>query len=326
MVVELKNTLAGINTARAVLLAAFALVIFCIGAEASSWNSTRDRAMALRERGGYQQAYQLVNNHTASGANLFDKEFVAGWIALRNLKRADIALAHFRNMAMASKHLRGERSSGGKAKAGYWMGRALTSLNRKKDAEIMYRAAFAYPNTFYGQLAASELNISVKHSHVKHLASEYPIKSIYWHDPRIRKEYVLATIREESRFRQNAESNRAAKGMMQVLDGTALYVGKKANVSIDTRLMKNNADYNIAVGSRYLADQMAEFNGNTMLASSAYNAGPARPVEWLSRFGDPRGGGVDAVDWAESIPFRETREYVQKVIASYVTYVALLNP
>jgi soluble lytic murein transglycosylase len=60
-----------------------------------------------------------------------------------------------------------------------------------------------------------------------------------------------------------------------------------------------------------------------MLAAAAYNAGPLKVDEWLGRFGDPRGGKVDPVDWAESIPFRETRDYVQKVMSSYITYLSL---
>lgn len=304
------------------LLIAFMLVSATL-ANAQNWNSARETAMRLKEHGNAPQAYAVASKAHAPGHHLFDKEFVAGWIALRDLKRADLAINHFSKMAMATHSVKGaEQKAAARAKAGYWLGMALKQNGRTQEANQLFKAAVAYPNTFYGQLSASEIGHKIEHKHVKHLAHQYPIKDLYWYDTRIRKEFVHAVIREESRFKQNAVSNKSAKGMMQVLDGTAIGVGKNAGVRIDTNMMRNNADYNIVVGSRYLADQMAKYN-NAMLAAAAYNAGPARPDEWIKRFGDPRGGKVDPVDWVESIPFRETREYVQKVIGSYVTYLAL---
>lgn len=304
------------------LLTALMIFISSTVSSAQTWYSVRDSAMKLREQGNSQQAYSIVVRAGASGEQVFDKEFVAGWIALRNLNRPDVAIGHFSKMAMAAGSIKGEKGSAAKAKSGYWLGRALKQNGRTDDAKRLFKAAVAYPNTFYGQLSASELGVKIGYDHVKHLASSYPIKQLYWYDTRVRKEFVHAIIREESRFNQDALSNKKARGMMQVLDGTAVGVGKNAGVRIDTNMMRNNADYNIVVGSRYLADQMTKFN-NAMLAAAAYNAGPARPEEWIKRFGDPRGGAVDPIDWAESIPFRETRDYVQKVIGSYVTYLAL---
>lgn len=304
-------------------LTAIFLFISASIATAQNWYTVRDSAMKLAEQGRAQQAYSVVAGAAASGENLFDKEFVAGWIALRKLNRPDVAITHFSKMAMSTVAIKGgEKNAAAKAKAGYWLGRALKQNGRTEEAKRLFKASVAYPNTFYGQLSASEIGYKIGYDQVKHLASSYPIKKLYWYDTRVRKEFVHAIIREESRFNQNALSNKAARGMMQVLDGTARGVGKNAGVNIDTNMMRNNADYNIVVGSRYLADQMSKYN-NAMLAAAAYNAGPARPDEWLGRFGDPRGGSVDPVDWAESIPFRETRDYVQKVIGSYVTYLAL---
>jgi soluble lytic murein transglycosylase len=58
----------------------------------------------------------------------------------------------------------------------------------------------------------------------------------------------------------------------------------------------------------------------------AYNAGPRRAREWVAEYGDPRGGQVDPIDWVESIPFQETRQYVQKVLQNVHVYRARLAP
>jgi soluble lytic murein transglycosylase len=83
--------------------------------------------------------------------------------------------------------------------------------------------------------------------------------------------------------------------------------------------------YNARLGSAYLADMARIFDGNIVMMAAAYNAGPSRPPQWMTRFGDPRGGGVDVVDWIEHIPFRETRNYVMRVAESLPVYRARLG-
>lgn len=298
-----------------------------LGADASmaaGWNSTRDRAMTLRERGHYAEAYKTAASFSGGKSeDIFDKEWVCGWISLQKLGRADLAVTHFTRAVSAIPGMRKDRQGVSKAKAGYWLGRALKAQGRTAEAQTMFKASMAYGTAFYGQLSASEMKTKLSKEQLASIATNYPVKDIYWHDNRAREELVLAVIREESRFKPQAESHKGAKGMMQVMDDTAKGVGRQAGVQVDIDLMRKNPDYNIAVGSRYLGDMLARYNGNAMLAAAAYNAGPLRVDEWLARFGDPRGGKADPVDWAESIPFRETREYVQKVMSSYITYLAL---
>jgi soluble lytic murein transglycosylase-like protein len=287
-----------------------------------NWVITRERSMRLKEAHRAVEAYQTAISYQGGGENMVDREFVAGWIALSDLKRTDIALAHFKGMASYIPTVRPERQSMVKAKVGYWLGRTLETMGRSNDAATMYRAAAAYPTTYYGQLSAAEGNVQLTKDRVRN-AKNFPVKQILWHDPKVQKELVLAVIREESRFQQNAESNKQARGMMQVLDGTAKSVGRNAGVNVDVSMMRQSADYNIAVGSRYLGDLLQKYNGNAVLAVSAYNAGPNNVDIWLTRFGDLRGGAVDPVEWVENIPFKETREYAQKVISSYITYLTL---
>jgi soluble lytic murein transglycosylase-like protein len=303
---------------------AFALVVSATPSNAAGWEYQRELAMRLKEAGRGVDAYRAAAAVTSGSAgDMFDREFVCGWIALRNLNRPDIALAHFKGMASFISGMKKDAQGTAKAKTGYWLGRALKDLGRTDQAQVLFRSSMAFSTTFYGQLSASELKTAIDKSKLPTSAQQnYPLKSIYWHDNRARKELVLAVIREESHFNQKANSNKAARGMMQVLDDTAKRVGKQAGVNVNVKMMRNNADYNIAVGSRYLGDLLTQYSGNPMLSVAAYNAGPLRVDEWLGRFGDPR-GGVDAIDWVENIPFRETREYVQKVMGSYITYLAL---
>ena len=315
------------NIAAVMLAALFLAAAGVDSASAAGWENSRELSMRLKEAGRHAEAYKAAAAFTSGkDADMYDREFVCGWIALRNLGRTDLAIEHFKGMAARIAGLKSDRQGVAKAKTGYWLGRALKAAGRQADADRLFKSSMAFSTTFYGQLSASQLNTTIDRSRVPQATvSAYPVKSFYWYDQRIPKELVHAVIREESRFNQNANSNKAARGMMQVLDGTAKHVGKQAGINVDVSMMRKSEDYNVAVGSRYLADLMQQYQGNPMLALSAYNAGPQRADDWLQRFGDPRGGKVDTVDWAENIPFRETREYVQKVMGSYMVYMAILQ-
>lgn len=278
--------------------------------------------MRLKEAGRVVEAYQTAISYQTSNSNMVDREFVAGWIALRNLNRPDVALAHFKSMTTYIPMLKEWERNTARSKAGYWLGRTLETQGRSTDAKIVYKAAMAYSTTYYGQLSASAANVSLEKGHVNQAEGSFPLKDLYWHDQRARKELVLAVIREESRFKQTATSGKGARGMMQVMDDTARLIGKQEGIKIDINQMKHNENYNIAVGSRVLGDLMDNYK-NTALALTAYNAGPLRTEDWLRRFGDPRGGKTDPVDWVENVPFKETREYVQKVMGSYITYLTM---
>ena len=76
----------------------------------------------------------------------------------------------------------------------------------------------------------------------------------------------------------------------------------------------------IREGETYLADRTERYDGSYILALAAYNAGPARANRWMKAFGDPRTPGVDPIDWIESIPFDETRNYVQRILEGLVVY------
>lgn len=140
---------------------------------------------------------------------------------------------------------------------------------------------------------------------------------------------LMAIARRESAFNPRAQSHAGAQGLMQLMPGTARDMARQAGL----RLNGNDAVFepgtNIELGSRYMANMLQRYAGNRVLALAAYNAGPHRVDRWLDDNPTP----FDV--FIESIPFYETREYVQAVLAYRVIFsrhqnqtslVALLEP
>jgi soluble lytic murein transglycosylase-like protein len=302
-------------------LIAFALVP-CL-AQAASWGSVRDRIMTLREHGRTQEAYALALASSPSGAaDRVDRDFVAGFLALRFMNSPAAALGHFKAMADGVTKLRASEQPEARSKAGYWLGATFDTAGRPAEARRLYQASATYRDTFYGMVSASKAQLTDTAAVVAVKAGSYPMPQIAWHDERISTELVFAVVKAESAFKPTAVSGAGAKGLMQLMDDTAKAVGKKAGVAIDLALVARNGHYNIAVGSKHLADLMQGYGNNVAMSAAAYNAGERRVTDWVSRFGDPR-RTIAPIEWIELIPFKETREYVQKVSSNYLSYLAL---
>ena len=141
----------------------------------------------------------------------------------------------------------------------------------------------------------------------------------------VEKSLVFALSRQESEFDPNAGSSVGAQGLMQLMPGTARLVARQYHMGFSVSRLKE-ASYNVQLGSAHLADLVDGLNGSYILTLVAYNAGPRRSRDWLTYYGDPRGGVVDPVDWVECIPFNETRQYVQKVMQNLHVYRSRLAP
>ncbi|MDP2763472.1 MAG: lytic transglycosylase domain-containing protein, partial [Brevundimonas sp.] len=126
-------------------------------------------------------------------------------------------------------------------------------------------------------------------------------------------EFTLAITRQESSFDPRARSHANARGMMQFLPGTGRAVARQLGLPYsDERLY--DGDFNMTLGSYHLGDLTNRFGGSMLLTTIGYNAGPARPPQWIARCGDPRGGSVDPIDFIECAPFTETRNYMMRVM------------
>ena len=362
------------------------------------WGELKKACRGSLDDGNISAAYRLAAAHGTDGGETFaEGEFMAGWIALRFLKDAPTALKHFTALYA------GTTSIISQSRGAYWAGRAAEQMGDIAKAHDWYRTAAKGITTFYGQLAAVELNdgrglhlaatpkptaqekalfdkrelVRVvrmltalgegdrtrlflgKLMELSSRPAEYQLiaalgieinrkdfavsvakeartrgtEMIDYLYPVIKlpggKEpepaLVLGVIRQESAFEVGALSNAGALGLMQLLPGTAKGVAKQAGIKYAKKRLSTDAAYNITLGRAYLDELLSRFGGSYVLAAAAYNAGPNRVQDWIDTYGDPRQRTTDMVDWIESIPFDETRNYVMRIIENTQVYRARLN-
>ena len=361
------------------------------------WNERQQLARDLLAAGHAADAYAVTVPHgQTKGIAFAEAEFLAGWIALRHLKKPAEAQKHFQTL------YDGAPTDFSKSRAAYWLGRTHEAANRPKEATDWFGRAAAFGQTFYGQLAARKLPGGSRQLPsdpvtsdadrqalagrelvtvaryigqsgdsertrpfllrlarlvtgpgetllLAHLASElkrpdvaltialratnsgvtlfdasFPVVDLGTTGS-IERALALALTRQESGFNAAAVSSSGALGLMQLLPATAREVAGKMSVPFVQDKLTSDPQYNVALGSQYLAQMLGRFGGSYEIALAAYNAGPSRVAGWLGTMGDPRAGKIDMVDWIEMIPFRETRNYVQSIMAGVGVYRDRLN-
>jgi soluble lytic murein transglycosylase len=129
--------------------------------------------------------------------------------------------------------------------------------------------------------------------------------------------FVLAIMREESRFYSSANSTAGARGLMQLMPSTARMVAKHNGLDYDEELL-HTPEFNIPIGTMYLKRVLERFDGNPVFAAAAYNAGPTNARRWVNRYGE-----LPLDEFVERIPFGETQRYVKRVFLSYLVYTQL---
>ena len=132
---------------------------------------------------------------------------------------------------------------------------------------------------------------------------------------------LMAITRQESAFNTKASSPSNAKGLMQLLPSTAKYIAKKVSIPYKSSRDLLEADKNIALGSAYYKYLMNKFDNNRAVSIASYNAGPGRVGKWLNK----SGGNLPVDIWVETIPYNETRRYVQNVLTFSVIYAQHLG-
>jgi soluble lytic murein transglycosylase len=139
------------------------------------------------------------------------------------------------------------------------------------------------------------------------------------------QELILAIIRQESEFDARANSYVGAQGLMQLMPSTARLVARNLKITYNKSSLKTNPEYNIKLGTSYFNSLLEDYDGVFPFAIGAYNAGPNRIKSWVKRYGDPNRGEMNFIDWIELIRFKETRNYVQRVIENINVYKYILN-
>ena len=127
--------------------------------------------------------------------------------------------------------------------------------------------------------------------------------------------HIYAVIRQESAFGETAQSPAGARGLMQLMPKTGKYTARKYHIPLSDISELYEPGKNIMLGSAYLGDLMKQYNGNIILASAAYNAGPYTVLRWL-----PQQQKQSPANWIATITYRETRTYIQRILAYMAIY------
>ncbi|HWW30235.1 MAG TPA: transglycosylase SLT domain-containing protein [Steroidobacteraceae bacterium] len=131
---------------------------------------------------------------------------------------------------------------------------------------------------------------------------------------RVPPDWILAVMRQESLFRKDAVSRADARGVMQMLPGTASALARRWHISAPAREALFDPAVAIPLGAAYLRELLDRSGGQLALSLAAYNGGPAAVARWLPH------SRMDADVWIENIPYNETRGYVQHILEHIIAF------
>jgi soluble lytic murein transglycosylase len=215
--------------------------------------------------------------------------------------------------------------------------RILTDMNQTSSARRFGLQLIANADSasdwvmlgrFFGQIGRTDLQVlagkQAGYRHVVLPEIAYPTTAA---PPTLGPDRALidGLTRQESAFYSQAISPAGARGLMQLMPGTAKMVADHNGMPYSLSRLTSDPRYNMTLGATYLQAMLDRFGGANVLAIAAYNAGPGRVDQWLGTFGDPRTGQIDMLDWIELIPIAETRNYVQRVLENTQIYRQILG-
>ena len=292
-----------------------------------------------------QSLFWLAMAHEAQGDTENSVTFLGRCAALSHTYYGQQCLAatgqelFVGGLPVANSNLDSKDFAGGSRQSMLRVTSALLRINRVKDAtKFLYQlsASAKTPNdvAILGQLAR-EHQINRTSFGIAWLAADRQLFELGTMLPILDTELMApvsldlsllhAIASRESIFVLDAKSSKGALGLMQVLPATGERMARQLGLAWDEERMTRDAGYNFTIGAAYLDQLATRFDGNLLLAIASYNAGPGNIDRWIADFGNPSDPSVDPEIWVESIPYRETRNYVKDVLARYNLYRAFMN-
>ena len=194
------------------------------------------------------------------------------------------------------------------------------SVRGMVDKDLIIAAEIARRHEIWDRaINTADRTVALHDFSLRYLAPHRDIFTSHARARSLEEHWVLGLVRQESRFISAARSSAGASGLMQLMPATARWVARKAGVKNYSWAKVRSVGVNASLGTYYLRHVLDDLNGQPILATAAYNAGPGRARKWMGE--RPLEGAV----YIESIPFKETRNFVKKVMMNTLFYAAVLG-
>ena len=189
------------------------------------------------------------------------------------------------------------------------------AVRKFDDRQLLTAAEIARRNGMYDRaINTADRTVLLHDFDLRYLAPYRDELRGHIQQNQLEEAWVYGLVRQESRFVTQAKSNVGAAGLMQVMPATARWAARKLGMKDYRHSMIKQTDANLALGTYYMKSVLGWFDNDAVLATAAYNAGPARARKWRGDI--PLEGAI----YIETIPYGETREYVKKVMSNTMYY------
>ncbi len=194
----------------------------------------------------------------------------------------------------------------------------MEALAKTQEEHVAVSLLYAKVEDYYNSIKVAQ-NIGLPQANSLSFPRGYKdIVSSYAKKYGVDEYLVYSVIREESRFQKDVVSPADAVGLMQLIPPTARVVASQIGLAGFTPEMLTIPRINIEMGIFYLKEVLDKFDGDIELALASYNAGPNRAADWKVDF-----YGLEKDEFVEEIPFKETRNYIRRILRSYGAYKAI---